>query len=194
MAINYHWQQLPDMRDGESKPYPKLETYSAFGNEKMVERISEFSGMKGGIIKAVISSLPEAMKEVLLQGHTCRIDGLGTFSLSLTTNENGEVEIGRVNLKVEPSFLKALRDEAEFQLVQSEVVTVGNSKGKLEDHLTILNDWLDKHDDILLIEYAQLVQVSNTTASRELKLLCDDPSTGIYAFGHSNRKVWKRRK
>ena len=91
MAINYHIQELPDMHNGKQKLFPKAETYTAFNNRKMVKRIALESGLQEGAVLAVLDALPKALKNILLEGHTCKIDGLGTFSLSLSFNEEGRV-------------------------------------------------------------------------------------------------------
>ena len=190
MALNYHIQELPDMHGGKQKLYPKVETYTVFDNQKMVKQISMHSGLQEGVVMAVLNVLPAALKRILLEGHTCKIDGFGTFSVSLTYDAGGDVSISRLNLKTDPDFLSQLREEAELVKIQTEVVKVARSKGRLQQRYDLLAQWLDKHSGITLQEYANLMGVSASTASRELKMLCADKRYGIASKGAGAWKKW----
>ena len=190
MSLNYHIQELPQMRGEEQRIFPKLETYSVFDNEKMVERIALESGLQEGAVMAVLNALPKALKNILLEGHTCKLDGIGTFSVSLTFDSEKEVTINRLNLKVDTNFMDELRKEAEFEKVQPEVVPVKPSKGRIDEHVALVHEWLQTHPFITLQEYANLVEVSYTTASRELKAICQNPVFGITSKGKKQTKVW----
>lgn len=194
MSLNYHIQELPQMRGEEQRIFPKLETYSVFDNEKMVERIALESGLQEGTVMAVLNALPKALKNILLEGHTCKLDGIGTFSVSLTFDSEKEVTINRLNLKVDTNFMDELRKEAEFEKVQPEVVPVKPSKGRIDEHVSLVHEWLQTHPFITLQEYANLVEVSYTTASRELKAICQNPSFGITSKGKKQTKVWVKSK
>ena len=191
MAINYHVQELPDLHDeGKQYLFPKAETYSVFGNKKMVERIALESGLQEGAVMAVLDALPKALKNIMLEGHTCKIEGLGTFSLSLTFSENETVRINRMNLKVDKALLNELREKVEFIKVQTEVVQVASSKKNFDEHLNRLNEWFASHKSITLQEYANLIGVSCATASRELKKICAIPSNKIMPFGSRVQRIW----
>ena len=190
MPLKYYIQELPRMRDEKQQAFPKLKTYNAFNNEKMINRIALESGLQEGAVLAVLDALPKALKNILLEGHTCKLDGIGTFSLSLTFDENHEVTINKLNLKIDTDFIKELREEAMFEKVQQEVVAVGSSKGCIDNHVELVHTWLKTHPFITLQEYANLTKVSPSTASRELKKICDNPSYGIRLKGTGTRKIW----
>ena len=193
MPLNYHIQEMPsDMYGGEQKLYPKVETYTVFDNEKMMQQIAVQSGLQEGVVMAVLKALPGTLKRILLEGHTCKIDGFGTFSVSLSYDAGGAVGISRLNLKTDPDFLTKLREEAELVKVQTGVVKVARSKGNLQKHYELLAKWLEKHAGITLQEYANLVGVSTSTASRELKKLCADRRYAIASKGSGAWKMWVR--
>ena len=193
MAIKYHVQELPNMRAGEQAQFPMFETYSLFGNKAMVSRIAMESGIPKGAVMGTLEALPRSLKTYLLEGHSCRIDGLGTFSLSLTFDKHGQVRVKGLNLKVCPEFLRELKEEAEFELSQSEIVNVTPSKGHRDEHYALLEAWLRTHSQITLTEYANLAGVSVATASRELNYFCNTAGYGVSACGYRNRKVWVRK-
>jgi len=178
------------MRDEKQQVFPKLETYNAFDNEKMIKRIALESGLQEGAVLAVLDALPKALKNILLEGHTCKLDGMGTFSLSLTFDENHEVTINKLNLKIDTDFIKELRKEAVLEKVRQEVVEVGSSKGCINQHVELVHKWLETHPFITLQEYANLTKVSPSTASRELKEICNHLSYGISQKGEGIRKIW----
>ncbi|MCQ2329164.1 MAG: hypothetical protein MJZ93_01230 [Paludibacteraceae bacterium] len=200
--LNYHIQELPDLQqDSEDIVFPKLDSYSQFDNKKMIRRIAMEAGVKEGVVMATLIALPHALKNILLEGHTCKIDGLGTFSLSLAfepkTNEDGtnesnhrKVMINRLNLKVDSAFLSELREEAQFDWKDSRIVAVSSSKGQLEEHLRLAIKWFDTHPTLTLQEYAKLIGISRSAASRELKRITGNPDSGISTQGQGNRKVW----
>jgi len=190
MSLKYYIQELPRMRDEKQQVFPKLETYNAFDNEKMIKRIALESGLQEGAVLAVLDALPKALKNILLEGHTCKLDGMGTFSLSLTFDENHEVTINKLNLKIDTDFIKELRKEAVLEKVRQEVVEVGSSKGCINQHVELVHKWLETHPFITLQEYANLTKVSPSTASRELKEICNHLSYGISQKGEGIRKIW----
>lgn len=202
--LNYHIQELPSLQqDSEETVFPKLDSYSQFGNKKMIKRIAMEAGVNEGVVMATLDALPHALKNILLEGHTCKIDGLGTFSLSLAfeaktdeekTSESNhrKVMINRLNLKVDSAFLRELRKEAQFVRNDSRIVAVRPSKGHLEEHLCLAIKWFDTHQMLTLQEYANMTGVSRSTASRELKQITDNPNSGISTQGQGNRKVWVR--
>lgn len=193
MAIRYHIQELPDMRDGEQAQFPVYETYNQFDNKAMTDRIALESGIQKGAVLGTLSALPSALKNFLLEGHSCKIDGFGTFSLSLTFDKNKQVRVKGLNIKIATEFMQMLQKEAEFELSQSEVVRVSASKGHRDEHFALLDKWLDKHSQITLQEYANLTGVSTASASRELRYFCDNADYNLTSTGHSNRKFWTRR-
>lgn len=192
--LNYYIQELPNMHDGDGKVFPKLSTYNQFDNKKMIKRIAMEAGINEGVVMATLDAIPKALKNILLEGHTCKIDGLGTFSLSLSFDGNEQPQVNRLNLKVDPAFMSELREEAQFTKTNSEVVSVKASKGHLEEHLELALQWLNDHQFLTLQDYANLTGVSTSTASRELKQITDNPDSAITTEGKGNRKVWIKAK
>ena len=192
MSIKYHIQELPQMRQGEQAQYPVPEVYTQFDNSKMVERIATEAGMREGAVISTLNALPKALKAYLLEGHSCRIDGIGTFSLSLEFDSNRNVSIKRLNLKADPEFMQSLQDEASFELSCPDVVKVARSKGRGDEHYALLDKWLDTHGQITLQEYANLTGTSVATASRELKSFSANPEYGILSIGPKHNRCWVR--
>lgn len=212
MALNYIIQEMPNMREGKRVYYPKLEIYSQFDNEQMVDLIRQVSNLPASTIKAVLSALPEALKEALELGHTAKIEGLGTFSLSLAfcddkgnelsegkdeqapqpNNKYRHVEVNRVNLKVAPELLNGLK-RTECVRVQGDVNTLRHTSSTLQQRAERARKYVQSHERMYLDDYVRINNVCRTYASRELKMLSDDcENSGIEQRGHGSHKYWAK--
>jgi len=75
---SYVLQELPNgMGDGESALFPKMQIYTMFDYDKVVELIHSYSpSFSEGVIRGVLDGLTEAIKSALPNGHSVKIDGL----------------------------------------------------------------------------------------------------------------------
>ena len=149
------------------------------------------------------------MKSWLSEGHTVKIEGLGTFSLSLRfADEKGNdtsaeltdkrrvrhVEVKGVNFKADPELVKSLRTETELQRKMTGVKRLRQKIYSTEEkHLRTLKK-ITQQGFITLQQYANLNNVSRTTASKELRAFCQDPASGIGTQGQASHKIWIKRK
>ncbi len=83
-----------------------------------------------------------------------------------------------------------INEMSTFERNGSEVVTMGQHTYTLQQRIERALAHLEKHRYITLTEYANLNQMSRTSASVELKQLVADPSSGIKANGSGTHKVW----
>ncbi len=199
MAIKYHLQELPDMLDGKLRVFPKAEIYSQFDKDEVLKRIGFRSGYTECGAKAVMGALRETLLAILPEGHSVCIDGIGTFSLSLTfqKGKNGmdggqrRIKVKRLNLKLDPEFMRELREKTEFEnSMEEEYVPVCKSKGRIDEHRSAALEWVSKNGRITLQEYSNLNHISAATASRELKRLSSGEEASLKCHGNGNRKYW----
>ena len=82
---NYILKELNgELTDGRKVVFPKMQTYSLHDYETVLEHMHTYAGnFSEGTMRAVIDALVETMKSWMPMGHSMKIDGLGTFSLSL---------------------------------------------------------------------------------------------------------------
>lgn len=221
MSINYQIQELPDALEGERRTYPRPLTYNQFGHKKMASRIAMESGVQQGVVEAVLTGLPDAIKNILLEGHTVKINGLGTFSLSLafkngnddflrqdlgklslTTSSDDDnladsrphVTINRLNFKPDPNLLQTLRTEADLIKVEKDTIPISCTTDKLEAHTQLAMQHLAIHPVLFLQDFANLIHASTSTASRQLHRICSLPDSPITPIGTGNRTVWVKKK
>ena len=211
---NYVIKEMPEgMGNGKKgRVFPKMQVYTEFGYEKVVELIHINSpAFSQATIRGVLDTLGVVMKSYLPMGHTMKIDNLGVFSLSLEFADNEaeaanqqefpkaeqkkkyhHVRVKGVNFKVDRKMVDDMNQENSFER------TTGNptspSPYTPEERLQRALTHIDKHGFITLQEYANLNCLNYSTASRELSKLVSNPRSGITAKGAGSHKVWVRYK
>ena len=195
----------------EGKAFPKMQVYTEFDYNKVVELIHTYSpAFSQATVRGVLDTLAVVMKSYLPMGHTMKIDNLGVFSLSLefadneadstdsqTTQEPASkkkyhhVRVKGVNFKVDKKMVDDINKENSFERTTANPTSP--SPYSLEERLQRALSHIDKHGFITLQEYANLNSLSYSTASRELAKLVLDSHSGIKAKGAGSHKVWVRR-
>ena len=201
---NYVVKEMPEgMNSSNGKAFPKMQVYTEFDNDKVVELINTYSpAFSKGTIKGVLDTLATVMKNVLPMGHTLKIDNLGVFSLALefTDGETKEadaetkknkyhhVKARSVNFRVDQKLVDEINKENTFE--RSADLNTSPSPFSREQRLQRALSFIDKHGSIRLQEYANLNALSRTQASRELAQFSSDPTSGIKASGSGPLKCW----
>ena len=209
---NYVVKEMPaGMGNGkEGRIFPKMQVYTEFDYDKVVELINSYSpAFSKATIRGVLDTLPTVLKTYLPMGHTLKIDGLGVFSLSLEFADNKmeesnlpetatpnkkyhHVKAKGVNLKVDKNLVDDINRENDFERLSTNLSS--RSPYSLEEHLQRALQHIDEHGFITLQEYANLNNLSRTTASRELSKLTSEPSSAIITKGAGSHKYWVRGK
>ena len=142
-------------------------------------------------------------------GHNIKIDGLGVFSLSLgfdesTPSEKEELKntdedpktkyrhvcIKGINFKPDPKLLQALNKEATFERGEAEVQVPQKTKLTREERITRAKAIIQKNGFMTLYDYANATHQSRSVASKDLRQIVADPTSGITTRGTHSHKVW----
>ena len=194
---NYVIKEMPaGMGNGsEGKAFPKMQVYTEFDYDKVVELINANSpAFSKATVRGVLDTLAVVLKSYLPLGHTMKIDNLGVFSLSLEFADNEtqkkyhHVRVKDVNFKVDRKLVDAINREETFELTPS--TPQQPSPYSPEERLQRALQHIDRHGFITLQEYANLNSLSYTSASSELAKLVLDPNSGIKVKGAASHKVW----
>ena len=210
---NYIIKDMPKGMGNNKKGriVPKTQVYSEFDNDKVVELINKYSpAFSQGTIRGVLDTLSNVMKAYLPMGHSLKINNLGVFSLSLQFSDNKadtntqettqaepktkyrHVEIKGINFKADKKLVKEMNKENSFEHTSSNPVP--SSSYTPQERLQRALQHIDKNRFITLQEYANLNDLSRSSASRELVAFVNDPSSGITTKGAGSHKFWVRRK
>ena len=206
---NYILQEMPiRQEDGTRKVYPRIQVYSRFDYEQTLERMQAYPGSPGkGALMAAFDMLSRILRTSLPEGHTVKIDGLGTFSLSLEfddqkPNEKADdedrmgyrhVRIRDVNFKVDHDLLIALNKEAEFTRSEAGVRSPVELRYNREERIVKALDHIDKHGFLSLTDYVEITGLSRSSASNELRSFEDSADVPIKGKGVRPHKVWVRK-
>ena len=207
----YVLQELPgEMTDGKKIVYPKMQTYSLHDYETVIEHMHDYAGsFSEGMIRGVFDALVSVMKSWMPMGHNIKIDGLGVFSLTLGFDESSSSEkaelknsdgdpktkyrhicIKGINFKPDQKLLQALNKEATFERGEADVQVPQKTKLSLEERLARAKAIIAENGFMTLYDYANATHQSRSVASKDLRKIVADPTSGITTRGSHSHKVW----
>ena len=205
----YKLQEMYDVRQtGERRVYPKLDAYRLLDAEEFIEKMHSYDrAISPSVIRAVLMNLSDTLKRMLSQGYTVKVDELGTFSLSLDFDDDKpkvmqqaddkmayrHVTVKNVNFKVDPSLLKDLRYETDLEREMSGVKVIKKQLFTLEQRVERALAVIERDGFIGLTDYAAINNLSRTSASQELKMICANPDGPLDTKGRGSHKVWVKR-
>ena len=81
----YKLQEMPDVHEtGKRKVYPKMVVNRTMDTKDIVEKMKLYHrAFSPSVIEGVVMDLEEMLVEMLSMGYNVKLDGVGTFSLSL---------------------------------------------------------------------------------------------------------------
>ena len=207
----YVLQELSgEMTDGKKIVYPKMQTYSLHDYETVIEHMHDYAGsISEGMIRAVFDALISVMESWMPMGHNIKIDGLGVFSLTLGFDESSPSEkealknaddnpktkyrhvcIKGINFKPDQKLLQALNKEATFERSEADVQVPQKTKLSREERLDKAKAIIAKNGFMTLYDYANATHQSRSVASKDLRKIVADPTSGITTRGSHSHKVW----
>ncbi len=201
---------LKEMNDldgkGKGRVYPQVVINRLMTTEDLVERMQNNTRLGSAVIHATLLSLGENIATLLESGFSVKIDNFGTFSLSLgfadkkgnkLEDEDDKMNYRRVmvkNITFRPESDLIFNINKNIRLerhVQGVVKSESDSFTPEERRLRAI-DFIERHGQITLQEYANLNNISRSKASRELNKLEDIEGSGIIGYGNAPHKVWKK--
>jgi predicted histone-like DNA-binding protein len=207
----YILQELPDeMTDGKKVVFPKMQTYSLHDYETVIQHMRDYAAsFSEGTIRGVFDTLASVMVSWMPMGHNIKIDGLGVFSLTLGFDESSPSEktelkntdddpktkyrhvcIKGVNFKPDQKLLQALNKEASFERGETNVQVPQKTKFTREERIARAKAIIEKNGFMTLYDYANATSQSRSVASKDLRQIVADPTSGITTRGSHSHKVW----
>lgn len=202
----YILREMPDIRrEGRRKVYPQLVTYSRKSLDDLAQYIMRHgSPYDPSIITGVLIRLEDALVDLLADSNTVKIDGLGTFSLSLQFADEKEtemkddddrmgyrrVEVRTLNFRPDDEIMARLRQATHLERGAGGVFQFRRSRFPAGERLDRALSFIAENGFITLSQYAQLNGLSNPVASRDLKTLTADPACPITPQGRPPHRIW----
>ena len=202
---NYILKELnKELTDGKKVVFPKMQTYSQHDFETVLKHMQTYAGnFSEGTMRAVIDALVETMKSWMPMGHSMKIDGLGTFSLSLgfkdkDTDEDPKTKyrhicIKGINFKPDAQLIAALNKQADFERAEKDVVVPKKCNYTTNERIEKAQAIIANNGFMTLSDYARATGQCRSAASNDLKQLTTLPDSPIATRGSGSHKVWVRR-
>ena len=202
---------LKEMNDldgkGKGRVYPQVVINRLMTTEDLVERMQNNTRLGSAVIHAMLLSLGENIATLLDSGFSIKINNFGTFSLSLgfadkkgnkLEDEDDKMKYRRVmvkniTFKPESDLIFKINKNIRLERHVPGVVKSESDSFTPEERRLRAIDFIDRHGQITLQEYANLNNISRSKASRELNKLEDMEGSGIRGYGNAPHKVWKKK-
>ncbi|OYP66159.1 HU family DNA-binding protein [Prevotella sp. P2-180] len=202
---------LKEMNDldgkGKGRVYPQVVINRLMTTEDLVERMQNNTRLGSAVIHAMLLSLGENIATLLDSGFSVKIDNFGTFSLSLgfadkkgnkLEDEDDKMKYRRVmvkniTFKPESDLIFKINKNIRLERHVPGVVKSESDSFTPEERRLRAIDFIERHGQITLQEYANLNNISRSKASRELNKLEGIEGSGIRGYGNAPHKVWKKK-
>lgn len=196
---------MPDMSGtGEKKAYYKLKTWRKLDSDEFVKRCSSIHRAYGkSVIQGVITAVCEHLAYEISNGYSVKIDGLGTFTAKLGVRKDKEMESfeegstkrNALSIEVQGVLFRADKDliseiDRNCDLERGGEERLRKPKTTLEQRTEKARQFLRKNAFMHVDEYASLTGLSYSTASRELRKIASDPTSGITSQGRKSGKLY----
>ena len=201
----YIKQEMPNL-NGTEEPqvYYRLKTNRNISSKDFVKHISRNdSAVDRGEIEGVLIRIADGLAELLGNGYSVTLDGVGTFKAGLGLKRDKEMdsfEEDETKRNARSLQLTSINYRADKTLVREanrrcKLERYGESRLRKspytkEQRLQLALEFLDKNSAMRIGDYMQLTGLSRTTATMELKAFRQDPATGITFVGRGSQKVY----
>ena len=205
----YKLQEMPDVHEtGKRKVYPKMVVNRTMDTKDIVEKMKLYHrAFSPSVIEGVVMDLEEMLVEMLSMGYNVKLDGVGTFSLSLGFEDEKPTEIQEegdkmlyrkvgvkgVNFKAAPEVVKKIHQQTELERDMGGVSVLKKKLYTREDRIARALKVIERDGYITLTSYAHVNNLNRCTASKELKEITSDASSPIDWRGNGSHKVWVKR-
>ena len=202
---------LKEMNDldgkGKGRVYPQVVINRLMTTEDLVERMQNNTRLGSAVIHAMLLSLGENIATLLDSGFSVKIDNFGTFSLALgfadkkgnkLEDEDDKMKYRRVmvkniTFKPESDLIFKINKNIRLERHVPGVVKSESDSFTPEERRLRAIDFIERHGQITLQEYANLNNISRSKASRELNKFEGIEGSGIRGYGNAPHKVWKKK-
>lgn len=207
--VKYILQEMNDLaNNGERKVFPKVQVNYTVGKDEFVDLVQKHvRAVDKGVVTAVMTGVADVLAEMLSMGCNVTVDEIGTFSMSLKFLDEKTTELETdddpmiyrrvgvkdVNLKISPELRNKLYKKTKFTREASGVNTIKKKLSTVEERIARGLSIIDDKGFVTLKEYADINNISHSTASRELSMLSSDSTSPITSSGLGTHKVWVRR-
>ena len=193
--------------EGEASAYYRMETSRRV---TMAEFIKEITIPGHGISEATAMQVlnQAATSLALLMAHGCAvtIDGIGTFKATIGVCEDKEqdafvanepqrnaqsIEVNGVHYRADKALIKAVRSQCTLE--RGKQSRIKRSPYTLEERISRAIAFIEEHGYMRTRDYAELNELSLSTATVELRKVRKEETSGIRAIGRGSSLIYVKR-
>lgn len=203
----YIKQEMTDLSGkGEEKVYYRLQSERNIDFEELTDHVGRHNGMMSrGLIVNVMEHVVDVMAELLGEGHSVTIDGLGTFKASIGLEKDKEMDtfdgdetkrnarslrLTGINYRADKVLIREANRHCKLE--RAGEARLHHSPYSKEERLKLALQYLEEHGAMRVVEYMELTGLSRTKAAMELKEFRQDLTSGITFIGRGSAKVYVR--
>ncbi len=210
----YYKREIPDLNGtGERQYRYELRSEGTSDLRQLAERVVRYyRSMTVGEVMGIVTRVVEEMAHEMADGRSVTIDGLGSFAPSLGVEHRRQhydeedalghetnarsVRVRGLNFRASRDIIHRVDELCRGRLHREEggPVTLRQSSLTRDERLRRTLQYIRDHGFLRLADYAQLVGVSRTVASLQLRDFTTDRSVPITAQGRGPSKVWVEEK
>ena len=205
----YIKQEMPDLNGtGEKKCYYRLAKSRNISTKEFLNIIARHEMLNVGILEHALCGIADNLAELLAEGYSIKLDGIGTFQATLGVKETKEmdtidgdeqkrnaksIEVQNVRYVSDKDLVKEVN--IKCKLSRAGVARVNRSPYTKEERLKLLQNYLSdaEHPFIRVAEYAALVELPRSSAGKELRSFSENHANGIASSGRRPAVVYVRR-
>ena len=204
----YIKQEMPDLnRKGVNKAYYRMETSRRV---TMAEFVKEISIPGYGISEAtavqVLSQAATSLARLMAHGCAVTIDGIGTFKATIGVCEDKEqdafaenepqrnaqsIEVNGVHYRADKALVKAVRSQCTLERGQQS--RIKRSPYTLDERICRAIAFIEEHGYMRTRDYANLNELSLSTATVELRKVRKEEASGIRAIGRGSSLIYVKK-
>lgn len=204
----YIKQEMPNL-NGTEEPqvYYRMQIHRGINSKEFVKHISRNGSVTDrAAIEGAIMRIADGLAELLGNGYSVTLDGIGTFKAGLGVKEDKEIDSfdgGETKRNARSIQLTHIRYRADKHLVMEanrrcKLEKAGESRLRQspytkEERLKLALDFLEKRGAMRVSDYVELTGLSRSVATKELIEFRRDLSSGISFIGRGNNKVYVKR-
>lgn len=204
----YIKQEMPNMNGtDEPKVYYRLQTNRNIDTKEFVKHISRNGAVTDRAeIEGAILRIASGLAELLGDGYSVTLDGVGTFKAGLGLKEDKEMDTfdgGETKRNARSIQLTHIRYRADKRLIAEanrhcRLERAGESRlcqspYTKEERLKLALEFLENRGAMRVADYVEMTGLSRSVANQELIAFRRDPSSGISFIGRGNNKVYVKR-
>ena len=204
----YIKQEMPNL-NGTEEPqvYYRLKTNRNISSKEFVKHISRNdSAVDRGEIEGVLIRIADGLAELLGNGYSVTLDGVGTFKAGLGLKRDKEMDsfeedetkrnarslqLKGVNYRADKELIKKASQHCKLE--REGIARIHRSPYSKEERLTLALEYLEKHGAMKVANYMELTGLSRTAATLELQEFRRDITSGIDFIGRGSAKVYVKR-